>query len=131
MANYKDIKYDIPGDRITSGSIPDGRVTSSSVTQHVEPYISWQSVQTSNFTAVAGRGYPVNTSSSAITVTAPSSPSVGDTIKLTDYDRTFNTNNLTFDVTTGGGKYQGASNNPVFATRGATIVLTYFDSTRN
>lgn len=130
MANYKDIKYDIPGDRITSGNIPDARVPSSAVTQHVEPYISWQSVQTSNFTAVAGRGYPVNTSGGAITVTAPSSPSAGDTIKLTDYDRTFSTNNLTFDVTTGGGKYQGSSTNPIFATKGATLVLTYFDSTK-
>lgn len=40
-------------------------------------YIALQSVQTANFTAVAGRSYPVNTSNGAITVTLPASPTPG------------------------------------------------------
>ena len=41
----------------------------------------WQStIQTSNFTAEAGKGYFANTTSSGITVTLPSSPSLGDEI---------------------------------------------------
>jgi hypothetical protein len=46
--------------------------------------IAWQSVQTSGFTAVSGRGYPCNTTSAAFTVTLPASPSAGDSIVLTD-----------------------------------------------
>src|SRR6056300_1019852 len=37
----------------------------------------WQSVKTASFTAVAGEGYFVDTTSTAITVTLPSSPSIG------------------------------------------------------
>jgi hypothetical protein len=41
--------------------------------------ISWQSdIKTSAFTAVAGEGYWINTTSAAITVTLPASASVGD-----------------------------------------------------
>ena len=45
--------------------------------------IEWQSVVTgSTLTAVAGRGYPINTTSNACTVTLPASASVGDMIKF-------------------------------------------------
>ena len=56
---------------------------------------SWQSVQTTGFTAVAGEGYPCNTTSAAFTVTLPSSASVGDTIQIVDYAGTFATNDIT------------------------------------
>lgn len=56
--------------------------------------ISWQSVQTGNFTAVAGRGYPVNTTSASITVTLPATPSVGDVVWLVDYAGTWDTNGV-------------------------------------
>ena len=47
--------------------------------------IAWQSVVTgSTLTAVAGRGYPINTTSNACTVTLPASASVGDQIIFTD-----------------------------------------------
>ena len=46
--------------------------------------IDWQAVVTSNTTMVAGRGYFVDTSSSAITMTLPASPSIGDTIEVVD-----------------------------------------------
>ena len=43
--------------------------------------IAWQSVVTgTTLTAVAGRGYPINTTSNACTVTLPGSASVGDQI---------------------------------------------------
>jgi len=50
---------------------------------------SWQAVKTSDFTAVAGEGYFVDTTSGAITVTLPSSPSAGDYVVLKDYARTW------------------------------------------
>ena len=58
---------------------------------------SWQAVQTASFTAVAGNGYPCNTTSGQITCTLPATASVGDTIELVDYAGTFDTNQLTID----------------------------------
>src|SRR5210317_884965 len=56
---------------------------------------SWQTVKTTSFTAVSGEGYFVDTTSGAITVTLPSSPSAGDYVVLKDYARTWGTNNIT------------------------------------
>jgi hypothetical protein len=46
--------------------------------------IAWQStiVTTSTLTAVAGKGYWIDTTSNACTVTLPASASVGDQINL-------------------------------------------------
>ena len=42
----------------------------ASVTAHASDYIAWQAVVTAaTLTAVAGRGYPINTTSNACTVT--------------------------------------------------------------
>ena len=60
--------------------------------------IQWQSdVKTSAFTAVAGEGYWINTTSAAITMTLPASASVGDTIEFSDYVRTWGTNAVTIN----------------------------------
>ena len=60
----------------------------------------WQSVQTTGFTAVSGNGYPVNTTSGAITVTLPATASVGDFVELVDYAGTWDTYNVTVDPQT-------------------------------
>jgi len=55
----------------------------------------WQATpKTANFTAVAGEGYFVDTTSAAITVTLPSSPTAGDELTIVDYAGTANTNNI-------------------------------------
>ena len=100
----------------TSGAVPYGTGTayaftsvgtagqflqsngSSAPTWAAAAGISWQSVQTSGFTAVSGTGYPVNTTSAAITATLPASPSLGDTIIFVDYLKTFDVNSLTSNV---------------------------------
>src|SRR5210317_2316276 len=51
--------------------------------------------KTASFTAVAGEGYFVNTTSAAITVTLPGSPTAGDEISLVDYGANASTNNIT------------------------------------
>ena len=58
---------------------------------------SWQAVQTTSFTAVAGNGYPINTTSGVITITLPASASVGDTIEVADYAGTWQTNPVTIN----------------------------------
>jgi len=89
---------------------------------------AWQSVQTTGFTAVAGRGYPCNTTSSAFTVTLPASPSVGDTIVLVDYAGTFDTNAIT--LAPNGNKIEGATDNKLLTTERESTTITYIDSTQ-
>ena len=84
--------------------------------------------KTSPFTAVSGDGFFVNTTSGAITVTLPSSPSAGDIVSLADYANTWNTNNVT--VCRNGSKLNGQCNNAVLNTVGQSVTLIYVDGTR-
>ena len=93
-----------------------------------EANVEWQSVVTSNTTMVAGRGYFVNTTSGAITMTLPSSASIGDTISIKDYAETFGTNSLT--IARNSHKIQGATNNSVIDTNRASVTLVYVDATQ-
>jgi len=92
--------------------------------------LDWQSVETgATFTAVAGNGYPVNTTAQACTVTLPASASVGDEIVFTDYARNFATYALTIDPNSL--NYQGNSSpNPVYDTDGESIHIVYQDTTK-
>ena len=97
--------------------------------------LSWQSVTTgSTLTAVAGNAYPINTTSNACEITLPTSPSVGDTIKFTDYARTWGTNAVTLDQ--GSVKFQsrastGTNNRkPFYETNGQSVTLVYVDATQ-
>jgi hypothetical protein len=92
------------------------------------PSIAWQSVQATGFTAVAGLGYPCNTTSAAFTVTLPASPSAGDAITLTDYAGTWATNNITIGVN--GNKLNSAAANAILSTNRQSISLVYIDSTQ-
>jgi len=58
--------------------------------------VDWDTTaKTASFTAVSGNGYFVDTTSGAITVTLPASPSSGDIVAVKDYAATFATNNCT------------------------------------
>ena len=80
--------------------------------------VDWvTTIQTSTpFTAVSGKGYFINTTSGAITMNLPSSPSVGDIVSFKDYARTFDTNALT--VGRGGSNMDGSAGDSVFGTEG-------------
>jgi len=90
--------------------------------------LNWQVVQTTGFTAVAGRGYFCNTTSTAFTVTLPATPTIGDTVALVDYAGTFATNKLT--IARNGSNIQGVANNSLIGTNRASITLVYVDSTK-
>ena len=98
--------------------------------QEVATGTSWQSVVTaSTLTAVAGNGYPINTTSNACTVTLPASASVGDTIEFTDYLRTWATNNVTINPNSL--KFQGRTTpQPVYDTDGQSVKIVYMDVTQ-
>ncbi len=92
--------------------------------------LSWQSVQTSNFTAQAASAYPVNTTGGAITVALPASPSVGDRVVLKDYARTWQTNAVTLSPN-GSDKFQGSTVlDPKYETEGETVDIVYVDATK-
>jgi len=114
---------------LSIGTPSDGTVTSAKLASGVSGLISWQSVQTTGFTAVAGRGYPCNTTSAAFTVTLPASPSAGDTIILLDYAGTFDTNAIT--LAPNGNKINGSTDNRVLNTEREAVTITYIDATQH
>ena len=78
--------FQLPASNGTSGYVlsTDGSGNTSWISQSGGGggALAWQSVQASNFTAVAGNAYPVNTTSAAITVTLPASPSAGNIVQF-------------------------------------------------
>ena len=90
---------------------------------------SWNTtVKTGDFTAVAGEGYFVNTTSGAITVTLPSSPSAGAVVAVKDYANTWDTNACTLNRN--GSNIGGAAENSIIAVEGRAITLVYVDATK-
>ena len=91
--------------------------------------IDWDTTaKTSNFTAVSGNGYFVNTTSSAITVTLPAG-SVGNILGFSDYASTFDTNNLTISPN-GTDKINGINDISIISVKGICFSLIYVDSTQ-
>jgi hypothetical protein len=92
--------------------------------------VNWQtSIKTGDFTAVNGEGYFIDTSSGQITMTLPSSPSVGDIVALKDYANTFDTNKLT--INRNSQPISGDNTvNPEIVIEGQALTLIYGDSTK-
>lgn len=88
----------------------------------------WQAVQTTNFTAAAGKGYFINTSSAAITMTLPASPTIGQFISVIDYSGTFDTNNLT--IARNGKNIQGLGEDLTVNQERAGLTLVFTDNTQ-
>ena len=91
--------------------------------------VSWQTtVKTSGFTAVAGEGYFVDTSSGAISVNLPAG-TAGAVVGFKDYLNSFDTNALTL-VQNGSDKIGGSTVNGILETEGIAVTLVFIDSTR-
>ena len=91
--------------------------------------ITWDTTaKTAGFTAVAGNGYFCNTTSAAFTVTLPSSPTAGDTVGISDYANTADTNNIT--IGRNGSNIQGVANDFIINIEGASVLLIYVDATK-
>ena len=88
----------------------------------------WQSVKTADFAVTVGNGYPVNTTSAAITATLPASPSVGQVVSFVDYAGTWATNNLT--ISPNGNKFNGSTSSVVCSANREGVVLVYIDATQ-
>jgi hypothetical protein len=85
-------------------------------------------IQTSNFTAAAGKGYFVNTTSQVLYVNLPVGV-VGTEIVIQDYAGTFATNKVILNAN-GSEKIQGSALEGEIITNNATAVLIYQDATK-
>ncbi len=126
--NANTITIGASGDTITipSGATIDNQGTSSGFAS-----IAWQSsiVTAATLTAEAGKGYWIDTTSNACTVTLPGSASVGDQIILTDYARNWATNAVTIDPNSL--NFQGRTTpQPVYNTNGQSVDLVYSGATK-
>ena len=91
--------------------------------------VDWcTTAKTSPFTAASGDGFFVDTSSGAVTVTLPASPSAGDIVSIKDYAATFSVNNLT--VGRNSSKIGGLCKDAILNTDGDSITLIYVDGTQ-
>ena len=110
----------------------DGTTTKQIPVSDIKTYnpggTAWQAVVTGNTTMTAGRGYFVNTTSAAITMTLPAG-SIGDQISLIDYAGTFDSNNLTV-AANGSEKIHGSTDDLTVATERAAFTLVFTDSTQ-
>ena len=95
-----------------------------------EGSVDWQtgSIKTATFTAANGEGYFCNTTSSAFTVNLPSSPSAGNIVAVSDYAKTFATNNLT--IGRGGSNIEGSASDLVLDATGLAMTFVYVDATK-
>jgi len=115
------------GTAMTLGAA-DSTITVTSGATLVGFGVAWQAVQTTGFTAVAGKAYPCNTTAGAFTVTFPSSASVGDRIALLDYAGTFDTNAVTLNPN--GLKFNSSTGNLTMVTERMSVYVTYVDATQ-
>jgi len=130
-------RLNIKGSGLVSKLGTDGQILTSAgggtsvAFEDVAGGISWQSVVTgSTMTAVAGNGYPINTTSNTCTITLPASASAGDEIIFTDYARNWATNKIIID--SNGLNYQGDDDTYTveYTTAGQSLHIVYADATK-
>lgn len=114
----------------TQGEGPLSNNGSGTLTWGNEQFLRTSAVQTANFTAVAGSLYLLDTNSSGITVTPPTSPTQGQRFGVVDARSTFDTNNciISFD-TNGSTRYNANAADLTISTEGSLTIWEYFDAT--
>ena len=87
--------------------------------------LEWQSsiVTAATITVTANKGYWIDTTSNACTITLPAAAAVGDRLIFTDYLRTWGTNAVTINQNSL--KFQGGTVNPVYNTSGQSVDIVY------
>jgi hypothetical protein len=87
------------------------------------PYIE----RSVSYTAVVGDQIFVNTSASAVTITLPALPVIGNTVKFIDAAGTFDFNNLT--INRNGSAIMGDNENMIVSARNAAFTLVFYNNT--
>jgi hypothetical protein len=113
-----------------SGLVKDNIFGSSGLVVEAAGGLSWQPVVTASTTTVeAAKGYFINTTDNACTITLPSSATAGDQIILVDYARTWGTNAITID--SNGLNFQSSDDTYIvdYDTAGQALNLVYSGAT--
>ena len=117
------------GDTIT---IPAGATITNNGTQTGfgrTGAVDWDTTpKTAGFTGVSGNGYFINTTSGALTINLPASPSAGDIMALVDYAGTAATNNIT--IGRNSSNINGAASDITISKNNSGITLVYVDGTQ-
>lgn len=88
----------------------------------------WQAdIKTADFTAEAGKGYLIDSSSSTVTITLPSNPTIGNKISVIDYSSSASVNDIILSSTN---NIEGSSGNKIISYNKASVNLVYLDSTK-
>ena len=125
----EDIVYTLPlEDATTSGDALTSNASGVLSWTTMSGGTSWQAVDTTGFTAVAGEGYFCNTTSAAFTATLPAG-TIGDECSFIDYAGTFDTNNLTIGRN-GSDKINGSAADLTVSVERAAFTLVFTDSTQ-
>lgn len=108
--------------KVTTDVISDGSITAAKLAPGVGG-TSWQATpKTANFPAVSGEGYFIDTTSSAVTVTLPSSPSVGDSVSIVDQGGSASSNAI---VLASANKIQNSTDNKELVVSNISINVVY------
>jgi hypothetical protein len=90
--------------------------------------VDWETTKkTASFTAVNGEGYFVDSSSSAITVTLPASPSAGNIVSVSDYNGSASTNSIT--VARNSSNINGSAEDYNITKPKSAVTFVYVDAT--
>ena len=136
MSGITGSKLNIRGSGLVAKLGTDGQILTSTgagtqaAFEDAAAGISWQAVETgSTMTAVAGNGYPIDTTSNACAITLPSSASLGDQIIFTDYARNWGTNSIELD--SNGLNYQSEDDTYTvkYSTDGQAVKIVYSGAT--
>ena len=91
--------------------------------------VNWDTTKkTAGFTGVSGNGYFVDTTSGAITVNLPASPSAGDIMAIADYAGTANSNNI--NIGRNSSNIEGSAADGVININRESKTMVYVDATQ-
>jgi len=93
--------------------------------------VNWcTTAKTSPFTAENGKGYFVNTSGGAVTVTLPSSPSAGDIVAVNDLNGTSDCSSKAITLGRNSSKINGACTDVIINTERQSTTIVYSGATQ-
>ena len=119
--------YTLVKEKVSIDTVADGSITLAKLNAGIQKSVGQYYEISTNTTAIASRYYFVNTTSGAITLTLPTTATMGDTVRVIDGANTFDTNNLT--VARNGHVIMGDAENLVVSTEGASFDLVYYNAT--
>jgi len=120
------------GDSGDTFTIPSGATITNNGTANgfgATGAVNWQTtVKTGTFTATAGEGYFVDTTSGGFNINLPAG-TAGAVVGFADYAKTFDTGNVTL-IQNGSDKISGQTVNAKLTIEGQAVTLVFVDSTK-